>query len=175
MWLGLERLMKRIRDTLAQEPTCSIIHRNFQEANFGLVKGKTFLWSEGSGHPLGRVFWRHRDSSLTGGVSSRCQEESKNELDWVKVPRCLSEHCQPQNDLGFFSKSSGVPLTETVLWHSWHGTQAWQVLFWNTRLRITKLGMVSVPFQFFFLFFSFFFFCYFLGRSLRMWRFPGQG
>lgn len=72
---GLEKLMKRIRNTLASRAACSMIHRNFKEASFGLVKGKTFFWLEGSGRPLGRVFLGCSDCSLTEGVPSGCCEE----------------------------------------------------------------------------------------------------
>lgn len=65
--LGLEKLMKSIRNTVAPEATPSIIPRNFKEANFGFMKRKIFLPAGGL-WPRDGFSWEVVDSYWRGSI-----------------------------------------------------------------------------------------------------------
>lgn len=79
VYLGLEKLMKRISNTLTPEVTPNVIRRNFTETNFDLGQRKTFFWLEDSGLATVVVI----AFSLEGVPSGR-HGKSKNDFTGAK-------------------------------------------------------------------------------------------
>lgn len=148
--LGLEKFMKRIRNTLAPKAIPSIIHRNFQEENFGLVKEKNGLMFGGL-WPWEGFSWDVVTALSLEVFHLDAMRKSKNDSPGSRVPRRLSEQCQYHSHLGLLKINSGFPLTEILIWHSWDGTVTlhWLADFEVLGLRNTKPDTFDVPFQFY--------------------------
>lgn len=130
--LGLEKLIKSIRNTVALEATPSIIPRNFKEANFGFVKRKIFL-PVGGLWPWDGLSWEAVDSHWRcsiwtpwGNLRMNWTSQGSHLPDWTMLvsepPGVIKNKFQSPTDknpdllqLGW---DSGIALTHKWFWNA---------------------------------------------------------